>query len=517
MASESAIVVDKLLPQDRSLEVRVKDIITTEYYRDIKKEFGVVGDGVHDDSDAIQAALDSGRALVFPEGKFLITKMLTASGTLRIAGAGRPSTQFVWAGSGPAMLKHTPSNGYETFDLTDFSVVRSGAVVAMQFAIWIDSSAQLTTDTYKGMRLVGQRELRRGRIQGVDILPGSATEGFYGFIRATSTINWSLRDFMFEGASSAWASEGIAVDGDGAVVDIHVANGWQYNVRNALYCPDYVEAIYVDQCEFVNVDYGLRNRYSASRSVLAESVCGSNAIKLGPMHVNAKVAVADAAGADYLSAARMLIVLNNSDSPSQLTGYNLERSNYASVDETNIFVTGTGTVANNAVFGVVGNNCPGLRVHDLTTSGCFVNTLLLNGTVSGSFDNLRAANSGSTAVALQFNSTDCVDNDIGQLSAETTRVLNAPAGNRFKLRQYAANVNVTIDAGQVANVTIPAYQFSAKPVFASLIARDGANMVAQYNLSNSTATLAQFNVTNKTGGTVSNGTYGCTLLLSEGF
>lgn len=46
--------------------------------------FGAVGDGVADDTDAVQAALDNGGIIYFPAGRYKTTRLLTASKSCRI-------------------------------------------------------------------------------------------------------------------------------------------------------------------------------------------------------------------------------------------------------------------------------------------------------------------------------------------------------------------------------------------------------------------------------------------------
>ena len=52
------------------------------------KDFGAVGDGVTDDTAAIQAALDTGGSVYFPEGDYFITAQLNCSGSMRGDGIG---------------------------------------------------------------------------------------------------------------------------------------------------------------------------------------------------------------------------------------------------------------------------------------------------------------------------------------------------------------------------------------------------------------------------------------------
>lgn len=60
-----------------------------EMFGNSVKNFGAVGDGVADDSDAIQAALDAGGVVYFPPGRYKVTKPLTAYApcTIKMDGA----------------------------------------------------------------------------------------------------------------------------------------------------------------------------------------------------------------------------------------------------------------------------------------------------------------------------------------------------------------------------------------------------------------------------------------------
>ena len=69
------------------------------------KSFGAVGDGVSDDTAAIQAALDhvesiGGGAIYIPEGRYLISSYLTVHPMMLIRGAGRRASRIVSAHTG---------------------------------------------------------------------------------------------------------------------------------------------------------------------------------------------------------------------------------------------------------------------------------------------------------------------------------------------------------------------------------------------------------------------------------
>lgn len=102
---------------------------------DAKRDFGAKGDGVTDDSNAIQntinAALNHGNGAIayLPRGKYKITKSLNAtggSGNCYIGGAGEFSSLLVWANTnavGPTLLITNPQN--ITLEYMRFSVVSS--------------------------------------------------------------------------------------------------------------------------------------------------------------------------------------------------------------------------------------------------------------------------------------------------------------------------------------------------------------------------------------------------------
>ena len=62
------------------------------------KDFGAVGDGVTDDTAAIQAALDSGCEVYVPEGTYLLNSNVTVSSEMLLTGEGRGNSHFSGAG-----------------------------------------------------------------------------------------------------------------------------------------------------------------------------------------------------------------------------------------------------------------------------------------------------------------------------------------------------------------------------------------------------------------------------------
>ncbi|MEG2501189.1 MAG: glycosyl hydrolase family 28-related protein, partial [Oscillospiraceae bacterium] len=83
------------------------------------KDFGAVGDGITDDTAALQAAAACGKAIYLPQGKYIVTDTIVLSTTSAIIGLNPISTQLIlpdnsplFAGIGsPRAILETPVNG----------------------------------------------------------------------------------------------------------------------------------------------------------------------------------------------------------------------------------------------------------------------------------------------------------------------------------------------------------------------------------------------------------------------
>ena len=76
----------------RTLGERFSDVVNV-------KDFGAVGNGVHDDTEAIQAALDKTGAVFLPQGNYLISGTLGVSSNTRVFGAGKDLTKISMSSS----------------------------------------------------------------------------------------------------------------------------------------------------------------------------------------------------------------------------------------------------------------------------------------------------------------------------------------------------------------------------------------------------------------------------------
>lgn len=91
-------------------------------YRNIAA-LGAVGDGTTDNSDALQNAINSGHAVMIPEGTFNFSKTLTLRKDSIIVGVGKKSV-LRYTGGGVAMREPEGSytNGYDNLKLINFTL-----------------------------------------------------------------------------------------------------------------------------------------------------------------------------------------------------------------------------------------------------------------------------------------------------------------------------------------------------------------------------------------------------------
>lgn len=94
------------------------------------KDYGAKGDGVTDDSLAIQTALNVARTtaetVFIPAGIYRIVTGLTTLGGQKIVGAGRPYTRLAYAGAGGSLLTIQAAGYLHTF-ISDLTLTNKGS------------------------------------------------------------------------------------------------------------------------------------------------------------------------------------------------------------------------------------------------------------------------------------------------------------------------------------------------------------------------------------------------------
>lgn len=115
---------------------------------DVRKDFGATGNGVTDDTDAIQAAIDAGGLVFAPAGKYLVNKPLVLHSGMQFVGAGKGITTMVvgptLAANGGGVFQKVVPTGDSLTDVlvSDLSIdgTASGSGGSVD-GVYIDTSA----------------------------------------------------------------------------------------------------------------------------------------------------------------------------------------------------------------------------------------------------------------------------------------------------------------------------------------------------------------------------------------
>jgi hypothetical protein len=100
------------------------------------KDFGAAGDGVTDDTAAIQAAVNTGKRVTFPAGNFAITSSILNTTGAMLIGAGIEITKITVIGSGyDAVALSSDYSGVESMSFQSPTYRTSGSTVAVTAAV----------------------------------------------------------------------------------------------------------------------------------------------------------------------------------------------------------------------------------------------------------------------------------------------------------------------------------------------------------------------------------------------
>jgi hypothetical protein len=229
------------------------------------KDYGAIGDGVNDDTGAIQAALNyaSGRqiGIYIPGGRYLVTSPLTlnvtGSSSNAIFGDGN-GVSVVMLNTGGNGININYSGNWWLFDVSPGST-----------ACAFRNLTFTTTDTFvagsKGLAFEGVS--LEGRPTRQTIIENIEFQGFNAFQQGWATQLW-LHDVGSITISACKFTMGPSNQGDGIVwsgtaqanspVDVRItACGFLYGNRGIYLTGVGTEGMYIVSCDWVGCDYGV--------------------------------------------------------------------------------------------------------------------------------------------------------------------------------------------------------------------------------------------------------------------
>src|SRR5712691_11850265 len=128
-------------------------------WANVKTKYGAVGDGVSDDTAAIQKALDAlgptNPTLYFPAGTYRITQTLTlaAQQYINIIGQDPANTTILWAGASGGTMLYLNGVAYSRFDRLTFNGSSSAAYLVDQswdgITGYFDSANEYADDVFQ--------------------------------------------------------------------------------------------------------------------------------------------------------------------------------------------------------------------------------------------------------------------------------------------------------------------------------------------------------------------------------
>jgi hypothetical protein len=238
------------------------------------RDFGAVGDGVADDTAAVQAALDAasgGKLLIVPQGKFRVHKPLRARGLVNLFGFGAETSELMFDAAGALEYDGGGAADADRNQLTIRSLglrcLRTrkrdiGAVLDVGFAGGAGGTAKTAI------------------IEDIEVTGVDESVGFDCALRFNNARNLKIDGARIRGnRHDRGKSIGIDIGGDASPVDIFLAKISGYFLQRAINIGGTVEGIYLSQSVFVAVDYGVYARLPHVNPLLFVHNCHINAFR----------------------------------------------------------------------------------------------------------------------------------------------------------------------------------------------------------------------------------------------
>ena len=220
---------------DRNVEQKLQEVVSV-------KDFGAVGNGVADDTVAIQNAVATGGAIYFPTGTYKITSQITLISNLEIYGDGASSLIQMAADNFRAFSTGTSGTAKSNIIIRDLQINGGGQTTNINsgyrgnYGVYITAAINVKIDNLTITKM-GIINVVNPQTDGVYSGYGIAVEARYGAINNIRISNCTVSKIAGGGnqLGDGIYIAGYAVGAGTSYVDVVVSNCWVSDVGRHCY------------------------------------------------------------------------------------------------------------------------------------------------------------------------------------------------------------------------------------------------------------------------------------------